>query len=127
MSSQITIAHAPWVCTSPGRGIAPAPWAACLSGRENICVRAGKVGACGKGLRAGTDLARVGETSARAGETYVRVGKALGVREGFVSKEPENVPSCLCFAEIKQQGSANSGPHGSGQSNAKIRYFKNNN
>ena len=64
---------------------------------------------------AGTDLSGVGDTSARVGETNARVGKDFRAREGFVSKEPGNVPSCLRFVEIKQQRSANSGPHGSGQ------------
>ena len=91
-SSQITIAHAPCVCTFLGHGIAPAPWAAYFPGRENVCARAGTVGARGNSFGArGRNLGAGGKIFGRA-------------REGFVKKEPGNVPSCLHFAEINNRG-----------------------
>ena len=89
----------------------------CISSWAGKCLRAR-----GKGWRARERLARGNSFGARGrnlgarGRNLGAHGKSFGcAREGFVNKELGNVPSCLRFAEIKQQRSANSGPHGSGQ------------
>ena len=77
--------------------------------RERLA-HAGKVGVRGNSFGAhGRNLGARGRNLGARGKSFGRA------REGFVNKEPGNVPSCLRFAEIKQQRSANSRPHGSGQ------------
>ena len=99
----------------PGAGL-------CLRHRLHIFLGAKMFAARGKGWRA-REKSALGNSFGARGKNLGARGKNLGARgksfgrawEGFVNKEPGNVPSCLRFAEIKQQRSANSGPHGSGQ------------
>ena len=97
--SQITIAHAPWVCNFPGRGIAPAPWAAYLPRRENVCARAGKVGARGNSFGAhGRNLGARGRNLGMRRKSYGRA------RVGYVNKELGNVPSCAALRRSSNKG-----------------------
>ena len=80
----------------------------CISSWAGKCLRAR-----GKGWRARERLARRNSFGARGRNLGARRKSFGRAREVFVNKEPGNVPSCLRFAEIKQQRSANSKPHGS--------------